>query len=360
MLVARWLIIPVALLLAGVANYFLAGTGDKAPAREATVLLSAEDHHPQPSKTLLFRLGWGGGASQIALRRGTRAQASFEALARSDGGELLIVDHPSSKPGARLRWFDSAGRITTELHLAPGATLFTPLRGGRSFAYVVAKRSSAAEQLVVRASTGTEETYTVPLGLNSGSIVPIGADLFITAQANASDIQNATAQIVDRLVPVRLSGRQVDDTTADKNARDGSFVGFDHKVYQYAQSSAGYDVNEVRQTRVKRLSDGAVLRVPDTAQVLGADSHGRLWLALLPQELDRTSRFLSAWPSAKDTDAEILVVQYDGHVAARLLVPYSDRLAETRQPYWLADEGLYAATADSRGLSIWRYEVPVR
>lgn len=360
MRILRWLILPVALLLAGVANYFLAGTGESTPTREATVLLAAEDHHPSPSKRLLFTLPWGDGPSQVAIRKGTLAQASFEALARTNDGNILVVDHPSAKPGARLRWFDAAGSPRAQANLAAGATLFTPLSGQGRLAYILAKRSGKSEVLVVREPSGAEETLTVPLSLNSGAIVAIGEDLYITAQANAADIQNATTRIVDRLVPVRLAGKQTDDTTADRNSREGSFVGFDTRMYQYVQSSTGFDMNEVRETRVKRLSDGAVLRVPDNAKVLGTDASGRIWLVVPPKELSRTSRFLSAWPGSEDADAEVLVVSYDGHVAARLMVPYSARLAESRQPYWLAKDGLYAATADETGLSLWRYEVPVR
>lgn len=353
-----WLALPVALLLAGVATYFLGGAPSTVDDREPTVLVSTEATDAKVSKTLLFSWPVAPGSQPTGTVAGTTVY-DLETIKPGPDGTLLVVDHPGDLPGARARWVDQRGAVIEEVFTPPGSTLFTPLGTTRDLAYVIAKQTGPSEQLVINRG-GLESTYTVPMQLNSGSILEIGDTIYVSVLTGTTDMENNTAHAEDALLPVVRSGLQVDDATAADSGRPGTMQGADGKLYQYSLDSAGLGAVERREGRLERLSDGQTLRIPDSAKFLGVDRLGRAWLALPPGSLDRRERFLAASPASMDAFSEVLVTGFDGKVSARLQIPLAPRLATAREPYALADGRLYAATREGDTLSIWQYEVTDR
>lgn len=349
-----WLALPVALLLAGVATYFLGGSPETVDDREPTVLVSTDSTDARISKTLLFT--WPVAAEG---EPSVTTVYDLEAIKHGPDGTLLVVDHPVGSPGARVRWVDERGSLIEESLAPPGSTLFTPLGSGRDFAYVIAKQTGPSERLVLNRG-GLESTYTVPMELNSGGIVVVGDTVYVSVLTGTTDMEKMTAHAEDALLPVVRGGVQVSDEDAASTGRPGTLVGADGKLYQYSSDSVGVGAVETREARLKRLSDGRTLRIPDSAKFLGVDRSGRAWMALPPGALNRRSRFLVASPGANDAFSEILVSGFDGNTVARLLVPFSPKLVSVREPYVLGDDVLFAATRAGDTLGIWRYQVTDR
>lgn len=350
-----WVALPVALLLAGVATYFLGGAPETVDDREPTVLVSTEATDARVSKAALF--DWPMvGAQATADGAAVATVQDLEAVKAGPAGTLLLVDHPGDRAGARIRWVDQRGSIIEESLAPPGSTLFTPLGSARDFAYVIAKQTGPSEQLVLNRG-GVESTFTVPMQLNSGGIVSIGDTVYVSVLTGTTDMETSTSHAEDALLPVVRAGVQVSDEDAANTGRPGTLLGRDGKLYQYSVDSVGIGAVESREGRLKRLSDGDTLRIPDSAKLLGVDKQGRAWLALPPSALDRRARFLAASPSSDDRFSEVLVTGFDGKAIARLSIPRTTKLAAVREPYALADGALYAVTQAGDNLRIWQYQV---
>jgi hypothetical protein len=346
-----WLLLPVVVLLAGVMNYFVARPDAGASPEVPRAAVSPDDVTLRVGRTQVLALDWGD--EGIALGSAPQRRSTFESV-DAEGDRLLLVDHPTSHRGARVRVFAPDEALVSEDLTPPGSTLFTLVPGG--YAYVIAKGASSSETLAVVAG-GVETTYTIPLNVNSGAIAVLDGDFYVTTMSGASDLQNETLNVEEQLVPVVTDGLQVSDTAAKAGLRRGSRVGGDGRIYVLTESYVGFDTNEAGRFFIECVDTGAKLEVPAGSRLLGVDASGRPWVLVSGRTLPARSRTLSASPGIRDPFDEVLVCSMDGSVPGRSLIPVSPHLADAKTTLCFTGTGLMAAEADAVGVRVWRYEV---
>lgn len=314
--VDRRILIALALLAAvlgiGMATYFLGGIGsEKKPA--SGIRTSTLRFEGVPAAAPLEKLSQStlplAGPERIAANAGL---SSLEAVFSGSDGLTYVVDHETERPGARVRWY-KAGVRAGEHDAPPGSALFasTP----RGFAYVVAKGQGSHERLMLLGRDGSVEgSYTVPLEINSGTIVTRDDDVYVVAWSGFIDPDTKEVTGEDVLVPVVVDGRQA----TDAEARDGTVDGWRFAktgTWEY-RLTMDPRAEEGRQTRSAISLGDEELEIPYEAVRLGVDDGGRAWILLPPHRV--TERSVAGWPALADEFALLVAVTPGGRVVGAM------------------------------------------
>lgn len=352
-----WALLPVALLLVGVVNYFTGGlSAPEEPIAEQARLDfdSVEPEYTFGSVTVL-ELRWGDADDQAALSEdgdGVPISTVEAVVPLADGG-IMLVDHPSNHVGARVRTFSAAGELVQTALTPGGSTHFTSL--GDRLVYVLAKQSDANEQLVVR--RGSEETtFAVPLQLNSGSIVGLDGDIWVTATRTAFDATKQEVTATQVMVPVVVDGRQVSDEDAAESARDGWFT-VEGLVFTREQLVVGHGESAQVTQKIGMSESAKLVEIPGRSTPLGVDGNDLIYVGLQRQELEPTVRRLPATLGETAPIDEILVGRFDGSVVGRIVAPGAVPTVGGWPRFAVTPQGdLLTTVSDGAGVRIVRYE----
>jgi hypothetical protein len=270
------------------------------------------------------------------------------------GGRLYVVDYPSYRSGARVRWFRD-GVLDGQHEAPPGSVFFEAHDGG--LRYLLAKSAGPSEQAVfVDAEGSVTATYTIPLEVNSGGFVQLGQDTWAVAWSSEIDSGNNSLKANDYLLPVVIDGEQVSDSQARDLARDGSTALADGTILTRSLDGQVRDDGSWLIRQFLTWEDlGAKVEIPSEAKLVGTDSRGRSWIVLPPEPLDRRS--VAGWPAEWDPSALLVCLTPSGETAATMLAPYVPQLGEAATPRVSADY-LYVTYADAREVVCVAYRIP--
>jgi len=353
-----WALLPLAVFIVGVINYLSGGLGEQPPEQQPVTRLdyaSPAMDRTYRSDTVL-RLPWGDGESSVALSTDGDGLpiSTLESVIAEPDGSFLLVDHPGRHIGARARRYAADGTLLETVMTQPASTLFTSV-GGR-LAYVVAKQSGPSETLVIRDGS-IETTWAVPLSLNSGAILAVGDDVWVTALNSEFDAEAMIVRATDVSVPVVIDGRQATDDEAAEAATDTwSVVG--ERAYGRRRLIEGNGEKARITQTITRIADEVELEVPGRSTAVGFDDEGLVYVWTAPVEFsDRTRELPATLQSAENVD-EVLVGTFGGTIVGRIIIPGSTptvggwlRLSVSR------DGSVLAAVSGPEGVRIVRYTV---
>lgn len=353
----RKVVVAVVIALAalggvGIANYFLAGDRG-GPDGDATIPMIGFDEPPTRSyePTEILRLGWGEGPREIWVDREWFG-ATLEGFAITQGGGILLADHPKWHIGARVRRFSRAGELERTWLTPAGSVFFEPF--GTGIMYVSARGGGPNEHVHLVSEDGSvEASFPVPPGVDSTSLFRAGDALYVTHEeadlAQDPEALRLEPEVV-RIVQLAPDGPIAAPAQA---LSPGAGADTDGELFGRLVESDSWVVHQ-GSTQTVTVRDGRALRVPGTALPFGVD--GSLVWMVMPRAKAPDSRVdRPAWPYGTSPEAEVIAADLDGTLVARLVVPWSPLLPDGQRRLLVTRGALWLLRADTEGIALVRY-----
>lgn len=310
--------------------------------------------------TAIASLKVGNGPDEVALSQDSdgRKLSTFEMVAPApDDSSYWIADHPSNAPaGARVRRFDRSGRLRESFHTPSGTTMFTP--GFKQDLWVILSSGSTRVETLLHYSASGKLIGRYPLieGLLTRAVYPRpDGSVWVLSEEWLMDSETFKPSYGGTLVPVlSAGGKVVEDPTA--GATEGTFIGYDGRIYSMTSDPATNSVNYPPfHVSVKDPQTGKTQRF-DTAggvRPYMADAQGRIYAEpLRPASPDTPGIAILGDQSITPIDVQV----YRGpKQIADLLVAYPPSSGGWSPTVWPSASGaVYSARWEQGRLSIQR------
>jgi len=107
-------------------------------------------------------------------------------------------------------------------------------------------------------------------------------------------------------------------------------------------------------TQTITLSDGRAVQVPGLATPIGVDGD-LVWMHMRTTQAPETHVERPGWPMGVSDDIEVIGGHADGRFETRIVAPWSPYLMDAKRRLLVTKGGLWAITADRRGVALLKY-----